>query len=105
MRRLISNNPLSGLRLFASVLLLVLTPALPASVMAQAARSVQQGDLLEQLTVVTENGGQYAFQVEVARTDEQRARGLLAPVPHGEISSMVDQHTTGVKMTIASGHD
>ncbi len=77
MRRLISNNPLSGLRLFASVLLLVLTPALPASVMAQAARSVQQGDLLEQLTVVTENGGQYAFQVEVARTDEQRARGLM----------------------------
>ena len=34
---------------------------------------------------------------------EQRARGLLAPVPHGEISSVVDQHMTGVKMTIASG--
>lgn len=77
MRRLTANMPLSGLRLLAALLLLTLTPALPTSAMAQAARSVPQGDSLEQLTVVTDNGRTHAFQVEVAKTDEQRARGLM----------------------------
>lgn len=77
MRRLTVIKFLSGLRLLAALLLLALAPALSTSVMAQAARSVQQSEGLEQLTVVTDNGAKHAFQVEVARTDEHRARGLM----------------------------
>ncbi|MDP2357488.1 MAG: DUF192 domain-containing protein [Beijerinckiaceae bacterium] len=77
MRRLVFVIRQSGLRLLAAAFLLAFAPGLYSSVMAQAARSVQQGELLEKLTVVTANGQQHSFQVEVAKTDEQRARGLM----------------------------
>lgn len=48
-------------------------PVAPA--LAQAALSTPPQQL-EPLTIVTE-GGSHVFQVEVARTDEQRARGLM----------------------------
>ncbi len=77
MRLLVSKYSSHGLRLLAALFLIATLIALPTGAMAQAARSVQQGEGLEQLTVVTDNGGKHAFQVEVAKTDEQRARGLM----------------------------
>lgn len=76
MRSLLSNC-CRGVHALAALLMLAMLTALPSGVMAQAARSVQPGEGLESLTVVTNNGGRHAFQVEVARTDEQRARGLM----------------------------
>lgn len=77
MRLLVSKCSSFGLRALAALFMLAALIALPTGAMAQAARSVQQGEGLEQLTVVTDNGGKHAFQVEVAKTDEQRARGLM----------------------------
>jgi uncharacterized membrane protein (UPF0127 family) len=48
-------------------------PAAPARAQAALSTPPQQ---LEPLTIVTASG-EHTFQIEVARTDEQRARGLM----------------------------
>lgn len=63
---------------FAAVAVLAALPfaLAPARSPALAQAASAQAQQIEPLTVVTQ-GGEHTFQVEVARTDEQRARGLM----------------------------
>lgn len=61
--------------LFAAALLAGACAALPMRAVAQPAQ-VAPTQAVEPLTIVTASG-EHRFQVEVARTDEQRARGLM----------------------------
>lgn len=76
MRRMTFNPPLALLRCLCLVALVTL--GVSASLRPAEAQQVQspQAAVLESLKIVTASG-EHTFQVEVARTDEQRARGLM----------------------------
>ncbi len=66
-------TPLRALSVAALLAIGIVAPA--SHSLAQQAPSAQQS-ALEPLTIVT-SSGEHTFQIEVARTDEQRARGLM----------------------------
>lgn len=76
MRRLtfVSTSPLWR-PIFAAAFLALACAAWAPVAIAQGSKSATS-NLLEALTIATASG-EHRFQVEVARTDEQRARGLM----------------------------
>ncbi len=75
MRRLNISSVCFGVRLVAAAFALSASIAVGGAASAQPAQNMQP-DAIEPLAIVTATG-EHRFQVEVARTDEQRARGLM----------------------------
>ncbi len=75
MRRLNISSIRFGVRLVAAAFALSAAIAVGGAASAQPAQNMQP-DAIEPLAIVTATG-EHRFQVEVARTDEQRARGLM----------------------------
>ncbi|MFN3816044.1 DUF192 domain-containing protein [Brevundimonas sp.] len=68
----------------------VVALALSATACAQAVPRDEAGNPLEALTVVTDSG-EHAFWVEIADTDEKRARGLMFREPLADDRGMLFQ--------------
>lgn len=75
MRRLNISALCSFARLVVAAFALSFAFAAGGAAFAQPAQNLQP-DAVEPLIIVT-SGGEHRFQIEVAKTDEQRARGLM----------------------------